>query len=41
VKPVTQLDQAIELAKVLDLNESFQQASEIKSQIIQALMATK
>lgn len=41
VKPVTQIDQAMELAKVLDLNESFQQASAIKSQIIQSLMAAK
>jgi len=41
VIPVTQLAQALELAKVLDINENFHQASQLKSQIIQTLMAPR
>jgi lipopolysaccharide biosynthesis glycosyltransferase len=39
VAPVTQVAQAMALARALDLNEDFRQASQLKSSIIETLMA--
>jgi len=39
VVPVTQVDQAIELASAMDMNGDFQQASQLKTQIIRSLQS--
>jgi lipopolysaccharide biosynthesis glycosyltransferase len=39
IAPVTQIDQALALASVLDLNEDYQKASIVKDEIIQHLLA--